>query len=83
MLVAAVILTAIGAASAAGGAAWLFFGISPNDLRFVSDGMLYPGEQESSVMPALIRAQRKPAALVALGTSIQLVGAVLAIVATV
>jgi hypothetical protein len=83
MIVAAVVVTAVGAALATAGALWLFFGLSPTDPRFRDDGMLYPGRQESSVVPALLRAQRRPAALVGLGTSTQLVGAVLAILASI
>jgi hypothetical protein len=74
-------VTMLGLILTLAGAGWLLFGIRESDRRFSSDGNLYPGEQTSVVVPALIRAQRWPGWLALIGGSVQLVGGVLAIAA--
>lgn len=73
-------LAMAGCAVSAGAAVWLLIGFSPDSPRYVDDGMLYPGAQRSQVLPRLLKDQRWVAALVVLGASLQLLGAVLAII---
>lgn len=69
-----------GCAVSAVGAVWLLVGFSPNNPKYVDDGMLYPGVQRSQVLPQLLKDQRGVASLVVIGTTLQLGGAVLTIV---
>ncbi|WP_087874113.1 hypothetical protein [Arthrobacter globiformis] len=71
-------LAVAGCGVSAVAAVWLLLGFKPNNPRYVDDGMLYPGVQRSQVVPNLLRDQRWAAALVVLGSSLQLMGAVLA-----
>lgn len=61
-------------------AVWLLVGFNPDNPKYVDDGMLYPGPQRSRVLPQLLKDQRGVAALVVLGASVQLAGAVLSVV---
>jgi hypothetical protein len=72
----ALVLTAIGAVLNVGAAVWLLAASNPDSERYTDDGMLYPGQQRSRVVPALVRDQRKIAALTVLGTTLLLVAAV-------
>jgi hypothetical protein len=72
-----VILTVIGAAVNGAAAVWLLAASNPDNERYTDDGMLYPGRQRSQVVPALVRDQRKIAALTVLGTTILVVAAIL------
>lgn len=81
MTVAALVLTLIGLVVTTAGAVWLVFGFSPTNPRYVDDGQLYPGPQKSTVVPNLLRDQRKVSALVAFGAAIQVAGGVFAILA--
>ena len=73
------VLTAAGACVTTTGALWLMFGFSPDKPRFKDDGLLYPGRQESKVVPSLLRAQRIPGGMTAIGAAIQLLAAVIAL----
>ncbi|SHP28707.1 Uncharacterised protein [Mycobacteroides abscessus subsp. abscessus] len=55
--------------------------IRPDNPRYQDDGLLYPGQQESKVVPALLHDQQSATALIAAGGAIQLVATVLALVA--
>jgi hypothetical protein len=44
-------------------ALWLLAASNPDNERYTDDGTLYPGPQRSQVVPALVRDQRKIAAL--------------------
>lgn len=77
----ALVLTLVGALATLAGAVWLLVGFRATDARFTDDGMLYPGGQTSQVVPNLLRAQGRVGVLVAAGAAVQLVGAVLALVA--
>lgn len=68
-----------GCAVGAAAAVWLLVGFSPNNLKYVDDGMLYPGAQRSQVLPQLLKDRRGVAATVVIGTSLQLGGAVLTV----
>lgn len=81
MSTAALIVTLCGTALSLVGAVWLFFGIRPDDPAFTDDGMLYPGQQRSQVLPRFIRAQQRPSVLVLVGGGVQVLGGVLAILA--
>ena len=72
-----VILTVIGAAVNVAAALWLLAASNPDNERYTDDGTLYPGPQRSQVVPALVRDQRKIAALTMLGTTILVVAAIL------
>ena len=74
-------LAMAGCAVSAGAAVWLLVGFSPDNPRYVDDGPLYPGVQRSQVLPRLMNDQRWVAALIVLGAAVQLLGAVMAIVA--
>lgn len=71
----------VGCVLSVAAAVWLLVGFSPNNPRYVNDGPVFPGEQESKVLPQLLKDQRGVAAVVVLGASVQLTGAVLAILA--
>lgn len=73
-------LAMAGCAVSAAAAVWLLVGFSPDNPKYLDDGPLYPGQQRSQVLPQLMRDQRGVAALVVLGGSVQLAGAVLSIV---
>lgn len=73
-------LAMAGCAVSAAAAVWLVVGFSPDNPKYVDDGQLYPGTQRSQVLPQLLKDQRGVAALVVLGASVQLGGAVLSIV---
>ena len=79
MIITAAVVAVIGALLTGSGAAWLAFGFSPDNERYKDDGMLYPGPQESQVLPNLLRDQRRATALVAFGGAVQLVATVLAL----
>lgn len=81
MTAAALVLTLVGLVASLSGAVWLLFGIRPDDQRFLDDGPLYPGQQQSLVLARFIRAQRKPTLLVVIGGGLQVLGGVLAITA--
>jgi hypothetical protein len=69
----------LGALGGTAAAVWLLVGFNPDNPRYVMDGMNYPGERESTVLPNLLRDQRKVAALITASTVCQLVGVVLGI----
>jgi hypothetical protein len=73
-------LAVAGCAVSAAGAVWLLLGFKPDNPRYLDDGMLYPGVQRSQVVPNLLKDQRWVAALVVLGSALQLLGAVFAAV---
>lgn len=82
MLIASLIITLAGAGLSLAGSAWLFLGFRPDDKRYTDEGMLYPGPQSSRVVSNLLRDQRRPAALVVAGGSLQLIAGVVALVAS-
>lgn len=71
-----------GCALSINAAVWLLVGFSPNNPKYSNDGPLYPGMQRSLALPQLMKDQRGVAALVVIGASIQMVGAVLSLVAS-
>jgi hypothetical protein len=73
-----IITTVIGAALNFYAAWWLVKSSNPTDPRYTDDGMLYPGQQRSAVVPNLVRDQRRIGAVVAVGNTFLLVGATLA-----
>lgn len=73
-------LAMVGCAVSAAAAVWLLVGFSPENPKYVDDGMLVPGQQRSQVLPQLLKDQRGVAALVVFGASVQLAGAVLSVV---
>lgn len=75
------IVTGIGAALNLYAAWWLVWSSTPDDPRYTDDGMLYPGPQESKVVPALVRDQRKIGAVVLAGNVFLLAGVALAFLA--
>lgn len=81
MNTAALIVTLLGLSLSLVGAAWLQWGIDPEDERFTDDGMLYPGRQRSEVLPRYIHAQKRPTLLVVIGGGVQVLGGVLALLA--
>lgn len=83
MIITAAVVAVIGAIVTGAGAAWLAFGFSPDNERYKDDGMLYPGPQESQVLPNLLQDQRRATALVAIGGGIQLVATMIALVGAV
>lgn len=80
MQTAALFITLVGLVASLCGAAWLQWGIKPDDPRFKDDGMLYPGRQASRVLPKYIKAQQSPTLLVVVGGGIQILGGVLAMI---
>ena len=74
----ALILTIVGALLNFYAAWWLVWSSKPDDPKYTDDGMLYPGRQVSKVVPALVRDQRRIGAVVLVGNSFLLAGAVLA-----
>lgn len=76
-----VIAAAIGALVTLVGAIWLWRGFGPGNERYKDDGLLYPGQQESTVLPNLLRDRQKVMAVIAGGGAIQFVGSCLALVA--
>lgn len=76
------IVTAIGTAVSLVGAMWLVLSSKPDNPRYIDDGLLYPGRQESKVVPALVRDQRKVGIVVAAGNAIVLVGVFLSFLAS-
>jgi len=70
----------VGGAISVTAAVWLLVGFSPNNPRYSNDGPLYPGMQRSLAVPQLLKDQRGVAALVVTGSSIQLLGAVFALI---
>ena len=83
MTLAAVLLSALGATVSLVCAVWLLIGFNPSNPRYVDDGMLYPGPQQSKVLPNLLADQRKVSAFVVIGATLQLFGAVLTILVTI
>lgn len=79
MQITALVLALVGLVLTTAGSVWLLFGFSPTNPRYVDDGMLYPGNQRSKVIPNLLRDQRKVSALIVLGAAIQVVGGVFAV----
>lgn len=63
------------------GAGRLLLKIKPKDPRYVDDGMLHPGDQQSQVLPQFIRDQQRPALVVLIGGALQTAGSVLALLA--
>lgn len=82
MQVVAGVVAVVGAVLTLGAAAWLFFGFKPDNPRYVEDGMLYPGEQTSTVVPNLLHDQRRATALALAGGAVQVVATVLALIST-
>jgi hypothetical protein len=77
----ALVLTVCGAALNAGAAVWLLSTSNPHSDRYTDDGMLYPGQQRSQVVPELVRDQRKIAALTVVGSTLLVMASVLAFLA--
>ncbi|MGB9139339.1 MAG: hypothetical protein WCB73_19345 [Pseudonocardiaceae bacterium] len=75
-------MTGIGTAVSLYGAAWLVWSSKPDDPRYNGDGMLYPGQQTSKVVPALVRDQRKVGIVIAVGNAIVLAGVFLSFLAS-
>lgn len=78
LAVSAAVLGAVGGTVAA---VWLLIGFKPDNPRYTDDGVLFPGEQQSLVVPNLLRDQRKVAALVTASAICQFVGVVLGVLA--
>lgn len=79
MQTAALIITLVGLGASLCGAVWLQWGIKPDDSRFTDDGLIYPGQQTSRVLPNYIKAQQTPTLLVVVGGGIQVFGGVCAL----
>jgi hypothetical protein len=77
----ALLVTLAGTVLSLGGAAWLFFGIRPDNPAYEDDGMLYPGQHRSEVLPRFIRAQQRPSVLVLIGGGVQVLGGALTLLA--
>jgi hypothetical protein len=75
---AGLVLSLAGAGGAMVAAVWLLLGFRPENYR--DDGMLFPGQQESQVVPKLLRDQGKVAALVVASASCQLLGLVFGLI---
>lgn len=73
-------LAVLGCAVSAAAAVWLLVGFSPTNPKYLDDGQLVPGGQISKVLPQLLKDQRGAAAVVVLGSALQLTGAVFSIV---
>lgn len=76
------IVTGIGTAVSLYGAGWLVWSSNPDDPRYTDDGLLYPGQQRSKVVPELVRDQRKVGIVVAAGNAIVLLGVFLSFLAS-
>lgn len=76
----ALIITLLGLCASPIGAAWLQWGIDPDDPRFFDDGPLFPGRHASRVLPNYIKAQQRPTFLVIIGGGIQVCGGIFAII---
>ena len=76
----ALVLALAGATVSLGAAVWLLRS-DPNDPKYGDDGELYPGRQQSLIGPLIVREQRRVAAWVTIGATLQLVGGVLALIA--
>lgn len=75
------VITVIGAIVNLIGACLLLWGFDESNPRYVDDGMLYPGQQTSRVVPNLLHDQRRVAVLTVVGSTLLLAGAVLVVVA--
>ncbi|MGU3425589.1 hypothetical protein ACLBWV_11760 [Microbacterium paraoxydans] len=82
MLLLSIIVALLGLIVCLCGALWLWFGLNPESDRYTDDGMLYPGQQRSEVLPRYIRDSRRPTLMVVIGGGIQVVAGILSLVAT-
>jgi hypothetical protein len=68
------IVAAVGSFAAA---LWLLLGFKPD--RYADDGMLFPGEQVSQVVPRRLQDQRNVAALAVVGAACRLLALLLGV----
>jgi hypothetical protein len=75
------VVACVGCAVSLGAAVWLLLGFQPSNPKYRDDGPLYPGRQVSLVVPRLLQDQCRASALVVVGATLQLFGAILAVAA--
>lgn len=83
MLIFSICVALLGLILSLIGAAWLWFGLDPENERYIDDGMLYPGQQTSEVLPRYIKDSRRPTLIVLIGGGVQVLGGILSLIATV
>lgn len=81
MLLASIVVALVGLVLSLAGAAWLWFGLDPENVRYLDDGLLYPGRQQSAVLPRYIRDSRRPTLMVVVGGGVQVIGGILSLAA--